>query len=89
MGKALFHIRGAFAELESGLNSDRTKAGMAAARRRGKHVGRPPALSTEQVSHARKMIETGDETLGGMASIYSVDRGTLRRALKNGKHLQN
>ena len=41
MGKAMFTIIGAMAELESDLISERVKAGMAAARARGKHVGRP------------------------------------------------
>jgi DNA invertase Pin-like site-specific DNA recombinase len=42
MGKAMFTIIGAMAELESSLISERVKAGMAAARVRGKRLGRPP-----------------------------------------------
>ena len=41
MGKAMFTIIGAMAELESALISERVKAGMAAARARGKSLGRP------------------------------------------------
>ncbi len=41
MGKAMFTIIGAMAELESSLISERVTAGMAAAKSRGKHVGRP------------------------------------------------
>jgi len=41
MGKAMFIIIGAIAELESALIAERVKAGMAAARARGKHLGRP------------------------------------------------
>ena len=41
MGKAMFTIIGAMAELESSLISERVKAGMAAAQARGKRVGRP------------------------------------------------
>jgi DNA invertase Pin-like site-specific DNA recombinase len=41
MGKAMFTIIGAMAELESALISERVKAGMAAAKIRGKHLGRP------------------------------------------------
>ena len=41
MGKAMFTIMGAMAELESSLISERVKAGMAAARARGKQLGRP------------------------------------------------
>lgn len=41
MGKAMFTIIGAMAELESSLISERVKAGMAAAKSRGKKLGRP------------------------------------------------
>ncbi len=41
MGKAMFTIIGVIAELESALIAERVKAGMAAARARGKHLGRP------------------------------------------------
>src|SRR5262247_2944658 len=41
MGKAMFTIMGAMAELESSLIAERVKAGMAAARARGKPLGRP------------------------------------------------
>ena len=40
-GKLVFHIMGALAEFERSLISERTKAGMAAAKMRGVHVGRP------------------------------------------------
>ncbi len=40
-GKLVFHIMGALAEFERSLISERTKAGMAAAKQRGKHIGRP------------------------------------------------
>lgn len=42
MGKAMFAIIGAMAELEPSLISERVTAGMQAARSRGKHMGRPP-----------------------------------------------
>lgn len=81
-GKLIFHVMGALAEFERSLISERTKEGMKAARRRGKHLGRPPALTYEQVSHARRVTEAGEETISGMASVLGVDRKTLRRALQ-------
>jgi DNA invertase Pin-like site-specific DNA recombinase len=42
MGRAMFTIIGAMAELESSLISERVTAGMRAAQTRGKHLGRPP-----------------------------------------------
>ena len=44
-GRLIFHIMGALAEFERNLISERTKAGMEAARNRGIHLGRKPALS--------------------------------------------
>ncbi len=51
-GKLVFHIMGALAEFERSLISERSKAGMQAARRRGKHIGRPHKLNREQINHA-------------------------------------
>ncbi len=81
-GKLVFHIMGALAEFERSLISERTKAGMVSARKRGKHIGRPPALSDEQINHARTMIDENKETISGMASLLGVGRNTLARALK-------
>lgn len=40
-GRLIFHVLGAIAEFERSLISERTRAGMAAARKRGVHIGRP------------------------------------------------
>lgn len=82
-GKLVFHIMGALAEFERGLIRERTIAGMNAAKRRGKHVGRPHALTGEQITFARETISAGKETLGGMASVLGVHRNTLKRAISN------
>ena len=57
MGKAMFTIIGAMAELESSLISERVKAGMAAARARGKPLGRP-ATPAPLVSRIEALAET-------------------------------
>jgi DNA invertase Pin-like site-specific DNA recombinase len=44
MGRAMFHIAGAFAELEREIIRERVRAGLANARRRGKKLGRPRAV---------------------------------------------
>ena len=81
-GKLVFHIMGALAEFERALIAERSQAGMQAARRRGKHLGRPRKLTQEQVAHAARMVRDGTETVSGMAALYGVDRVTLHRALK-------
>lgn len=85
-GMLVFHIMGALAEFERSLIAERTKEGMSAAKKRGKHVGRPKALSDEQILHAKSSISAG-ETINGLASVLRVDRGTLRRALVNANKL--
>ena len=80
-GKLVFHIMGALAEFERDLISERTRAGLEAAKKRGKHVGRPKALTPDQVAHAGRMIESNEQSVSGMATILNVNRKTLRRAL--------
>jgi DNA invertase Pin-like site-specific DNA recombinase len=82
-GKLIFHIFGALAEFERSLIGERTKAGLKAARKRGKRLGRPQSLTEAQLSHAAHMIRTKQETASGMAEMFGVDRSTLHRALKN------
>ncbi len=79
-GRKWYRDTASWAEYERELVSQRTKAGMAAAKRRGKHVGRPRALNAEQIQHAKIQIEQGG-TVSGTAALLGVDRSTLRRAL--------
>lgn len=80
-GRFYFHMLAALAEFEREMIRERTKAGMASAKRRGKHVGRPRRLSPQQIAHAREQIEAGQETRAAMAAMFDVDVSTLRRAL--------
>ena len=62
MGKAMFTIIGAMAELESVLISERVKAGMAAARARGKQLGRP-ATPPHLVARIERLATTTDMSI--------------------------
>ncbi len=81
-GQLVFHIMGALAEFERSLIIERTKAGLAAAKRRRKYPGRPQLLSPQQIKHARKMLDRGEETTGNIAALFGVDRTTIWRALQ-------
>lgn len=81
-GKLLLSVFGWLAEVERDLTTERTKAGLAAAKRRGVKLGRKPKLTAADVDHARRMIESGAESVAGMARILKVGRNTLGRALK-------
>ncbi|MBF4313020.1 recombinase family protein, partial [Vibrio anguillarum] len=54
-GELIFHIFGAIAQFERSLISERTKAGLAAAKRRGKNVGRKPSMSKKDIRLAASM----------------------------------
>jgi DNA invertase Pin-like site-specific DNA recombinase len=81
-GKLVFHIMGALAEFERTLIVERVSAGIAAAKKRGKHIGRPRKLSAEQIAHARDAIDGGLQTRAGMAAVLGVDHSTLWRAMR-------
>jgi len=81
-GKLIFAVFAAFAEFERELIRERTMAGMRAAKRRGRHVGRPRKLTPHKFDHARQLIADGKETRAGAAALLGVDAVTLRRALR-------
>ena len=81
MGEAMYQIQNVFAELERKLISERTKAGLAAARRRGARLGRPPALSAEQISWAKGLLQERSNSLSALAHHLGVSPRTLSRAL--------
>lgn len=79
-GKLVFHIMGALAEFERDLIRDRTKAGMTAAKKRGKHVGRPKALSQGQIQHMHELLRQG-RTQREAAELLGVSANTIGRTL--------
>ena len=81
-GKLMFTLVSGLAEFERGVLSQRTREGIAAARRRGKRIGRPQKLSEGQlVEAARQIAETGEsyETVGRQ---YGVSGWTLSRSFQ-------
>lgn len=83
-GELIFHLFASMAQFERSLTVERTQAGLVAAKKRGVRLGRPPALKTAQVKHARKLIESGEQPTA-VATSLGVNRSTLYRALK-GSH---
>lgn len=80
-GRLVFGIFAALAEFERELIRERTKAGMQAAKRRGRPIGRPKRLTPDQLDHARALI-AANKGKGTVAALLGVDVSTLRRALK-------
>lgn len=61
--------------------AERTKAGMAAARRRGAPIGRLPKLTPAQIEQARAELAAGKSMITGLARRFGVAPRTLSRAL--------
>ena len=80
-GRLIFHVFGALAEFERKLIQERVKAGLAAARKRGRVGGRPTKLNADQLRQAKLLIEGGESRLA-VAKHFGVDRSTLYRALR-------
>ena len=80
-GKLTFHIFAALAELEAEVLSERTRAGLAAARKRGSKLGRPRSLTPEQVEMARTMMSNPALSARQVAEQLGVHRSTLYRSI--------
>ncbi|MCL8208663.1 MAG: recombinase family protein [Actinomycetia bacterium] len=83
-GQLIFHIFGALAEFERALIRERTRAGLAAARARGRQGGRPRKLTPDAVRLAQQMLAQPGTTVTAVAAALHVHRGTLYRAFRRG-----
>jgi DNA invertase Pin-like site-specific DNA recombinase len=82
-GKLIFHVFGALAEFERDLIRERTQAGLAAARARGRLGGRPKKLAdAKQLELARTLYEGGQTDVATICRTLGISRATLYRALK-------
>ncbi|WP_431320825.1 recombinase family protein [Rhizobium sp. YTU87027] len=83
-GRLTFHIMAAMAEFERSIISERTKAGMSAARSRGSLIGRRPALTQEQILEARDAFIIDKVSIDELAQRFKVHPRTLIRGMKPG-----
>ena len=83
-GKPVFHVFSALAEFERDLIRERTHAGLAAARARGRTGGRPKKLADpKQLALARALYDGGQADVATICTTLGVSRATLYRALKD------
>ncbi|WP_429911196.1 recombinase family protein [Glycocaulis sp.] len=80
-GKLVFHVFGALAEFEREMIRERTKAGLQAAKSRGRRLGRPAALTPDQIEMARALKQAGNHSMPQIARQLGVSRATLYRVL--------
>jgi len=80
-GKLVFHVFAALAEFEHDLIRERTQAGLAAARARGRVGGRPTVWTPEKLRTARAMHVSGEHDVASIARILGVSRASVYRVL--------
>ncbi|MEP6987112.1 MAG: recombinase family protein [Chloroflexota bacterium] len=84
-GKLVFHIFASLAEFERDIIRERTKAGLAAARARGKIGGRPTALAHADLAAAKALLRDPNITVEEAAHRIGVSPSTLYRHLPGGR----
>ncbi|NYG07797.1 DNA invertase Pin-like site-specific DNA recombinase [Phycicoccus badiiscoriae] len=82
-GKLVFHVFAALAEFERDLIRERTIAGLAAARARGRTGGRPTVWTTEKLKVARDMYDSRQHDVAAIARVIGVSRASVYRALND------
>ena len=76
-GRLVFHVFAALAEFIRELIAEGTREGLDAARGRGVRLGRPPAMTGEQIRHARDLLTRPDNTVSSIARLLGVSRATI------------
>lgn len=80
-GRLVFHVFAALAEFERDLISERTIAGLTAARARGRRGGRPSVMTPAKLNMAREMYASGNHPVSAIADATGVSRATIYRHL--------
>jgi DNA invertase Pin-like site-specific DNA recombinase len=80
-GKLVFHVFAALAEFERDLIRERTSAGLAAARARGRHGGRPSVMTAHKLRAAQEMYRSGQYTVTAIATTLGISRASVYRHL--------
>ncbi len=80
-GRLLFHVLASISEFERDLIRERTRAGLAAARRRGKKLGRRPSVSCAGTFTIERGLERG-RSIRSLAKELEVAPATIRRTIQ-------
>lgn len=80
-GRLIFHLFGALAEFEREIIRERTNAGLATARARGRKGGRRIAHSDKKIATAQKLADTSNDTIAQICESLGISRSTYYRRL--------
>lgn len=86
-GKLVFHLFGALTEFERSIIRERTMAGLAAAKARGRRGGRPRVLSNQSIGAAKALIKDGSMTIAEIAMQLGVSDATLYKYIPHPRSL--
>ena len=79
-GRAMFQMCGVFAEFERAMLVERTKAGMARARAKGKRIGRPPVPPV--IKRRIVMLRQKGKSVRGIAKATGLSVGVVHKSIK-------
>ena len=79
-GRLVFHVFASIAQFERERIAERTREGLAAARKRGRVGGRPPALTPAQKAEVVRMRDEEGRRITEIAALFGVSGKTVRRA---------
>ncbi len=86
IGQFFFHITGAFAELERNLIRERTKAGLDAARARGRKGGRRPSLNQQQIKMMLEVYNAKSTPIFEICNQLGISKKTFYRYIDKAKN---
>jgi len=81
MGKFFFRLMSSLAELERDITIDRTKAGLAAAKARGRVGGRKVTITTGQTLEAKRLADAGELSIADICKQVGISRASYYRVV--------
>ena len=81
-GKLVFHIFCSLAEFERNVIRERTMAGLAAARVRGRKGGRKQTITEKKIAQAAKLAETSTDSVADICKSLGISRSTYYKRTK-------
>lgn len=82
-GRLVFHILAALTEFERALISERTRAGMEAARLKGKQLGRPPKVKANERREIKNAFQMRKASVAEIAQKYNLSARAVRAIIKS------
>lgn len=83
VGKLVFHLFGALAEFERNLISERTQAGLKAARARGRIGGRPKSLNDNKIKLLNTLYKGKEHSIAEICELMGISKPTLYKYVRD------